>query len=206
MCFFGGGPPCLQKTQPPPPPPRGSAHFCLLPIINFLPRLTMLTPKDIEGQLSVAMSSSDKSALMNGEILQVPAMDERQTLKQPHEPGYLVVLQYGDPGLMLPSVIYAEVFAPCCTKIVSPQTHRQPFEPPPLHTQTQAHPPPPPPTLALGLTPHTSTSSPSTRHHSCAEAYDSSQRYMNTLVVLSHHGAAASSDAFPWGAGHGTLR
>ena len=32
------------------PPPRGSAHFCLLPIFNFLPRLTMLTPKDIEGQ------------------------------------------------------------------------------------------------------------------------------------------------------------
>ena len=66
-----------------------------------------------------------------------------------------------------------------------------PLNPPPLHTQTQA--PPPPPTLALGLTPHTSTSSPSTRHHSCAEAYDCSQRYMNTLVVLSHHGAAASS-------------
>ena len=84
-------------------------------------------------------------AIRNGEILQVPAMDERQTLKQPHEPGYLVVLQYGDPGLMLPSVIHAEVFAPCFTKIVSPQTHRQPFEPPPLHTQTQAHPPPPPP-------------------------------------------------------------
>ena len=26
-------------------------------------------------------------AIRNGEILQVPAMDERQTLKQPHEPG-----------------------------------------------------------------------------------------------------------------------
>ena len=98
-------------------------------------------------------------AIRNGEILQVPAMDERQTLKQPHEPGYLVVLQYGDPGLMLPSVIHAEVFAPCFTKIVSPQTHRQPFEPPPpAHTNTS--PSPPPPTLALGLTPHTSTSSP----------------------------------------------
>ena len=66
-----------------------------------------------------------------------------------------------------------------------------PLNPPPAHTNTS--PPPPPPTLALGLTPHTSTSSPSTRHHSCAEAYDCSQRYMNTLVVLSHHGAAASS-------------
>ena len=132
-------------------------------------------------------------AIRNGEILQVPAMDERQTLKQPHEPGYLVVLQYGDPGLMLPSVIYAEVFGPCFTKIVSPQTHRQRFEPPPpLRTQNKPI-PPPPPTLALGLTPHTRTSSPSSRHHSCAEAYDCSQRYMNTLVVLSHHGAAASS-------------
>ena len=29
-------------------------------------------------------------------------------------------------GLSIPSVIYAEVFAPCFTKIVSPQTHRQP--------------------------------------------------------------------------------
>ena len=84
----------------------------------------------------------------------MPAMDERQTLKQPHEPGYLVVLQYGDPGLMLPSVIYAEVFAPCCTKIVSPQTHRQPFEPPPLHTQTQAQPPPPPHTSIRSHPPH----------------------------------------------------
>ena len=39
-----------NPKDPPPPPPGGSAHFCLLPIINFLPRLTMLTPKDIEGQ------------------------------------------------------------------------------------------------------------------------------------------------------------
>ena len=29
-------------------------------------------------------------------------------------------------GLSIPSVIYAEVFAPCFTKIVSPQTHRKP--------------------------------------------------------------------------------
>ena len=40
----------LCTTPRIPPPPGGSAHFCLLPIINFLPRLTMLTPKDIEGQ------------------------------------------------------------------------------------------------------------------------------------------------------------
>ena len=41
---------CCVQPQGSPPPPGGSAHFCLLPIINFLPRLTMLTPKDIEGQ------------------------------------------------------------------------------------------------------------------------------------------------------------
>ena len=41
---------CCVQPQRSPPPPGGSAHFCLLPIINFLPRLTMLTPKDIEGQ------------------------------------------------------------------------------------------------------------------------------------------------------------
>ena len=83
-------------------------------------------------------------AIRNGEILQVPAMDERQTLKHPHEPGYLVVLQYGDPGLMLPSVIHAEVFAPCFPKIVSPQTNRQPFEPPPPCTHKHKPFPPPP--------------------------------------------------------------
>ena len=66
-----------------------------------------------------------------------------------------------------------------------------PLYPPPC---THKHKPTPlPPHTSIRSHSHTSTRSPSTRHHSCREAYDCSQRYMNTLVVLSNHGAAASS-------------